>query len=252
MADSSPHELFTNKKAWDHLAEKYFGACSLPAWGPFNVCADRDLLGSVTHKTVLEIGCGSGHSISYLTQLGVKKAYGLDISTTQIAFATELNREHIESGRVQLFEAPMEQRLGLRDIDIVLSIYTIGWTRNPKMLFENLWVYLRPGGKLVWSWEHPLFSKVRHEAGNFVVRDSYFDERARFAERWGGGEGVYMQTRTIASWFHYLTAAGFTVCDFLEPQPVSTAGEVGDPSRYYSSAKASTVPCTIVFVCEKT
>jgi SAM-dependent methyltransferase len=246
------HELFTNKKCWDHVAEKYFGACSLPSWGPFDVCVDRDLLGSVTDKTVLEIGCGSGHSISYLAQLGVKKAYGLDISTTQISLATELNRAHIESGRVELFEAPMELRLGFADIDIVFSIHAIGWTRDPKALFENLWSYLKPGGKLVWSWGHPLFGMVKYEAGNFVLLKSYFDESAWFEEGWSGSEGVFMQTRTIASWFRYLRDAGFTVRDFLEPEPASTAVEVSDPSRYYSTAKARGLPCTMVFVCEKT
>jgi SAM-dependent methyltransferase len=218
----------------------------------FNACADLDLLGSVAGKTALEIGCGSGHSISYLAQRGVKKAYGLDISTTQIAFATELNRAHIESGRVELIEAPMEQRLDLADIDIVYSIMAIGWTRDPKALFENVWSYLKPGGKLVWSGGHPLFDKVKYEGGNFALQKSYFDEGAWFEKGWGGSEGVFMQARTVASWFRYLTDAGFAVREFLEPEPGSLAEAPSDPSRYYSAAKANMVPGTIVFVCEKT
>ena len=246
------NELSTNKKCWDQAAKKIFGVCSHPSWGVFDVCVNRDLLGIVAGKTVLEIGCGSGHSISYLAQRGVKKAYGLDISTTQIAFATELNRAHIESGRVELIEAPMERRLAFADIDIVYSIMAIGWTRDPKALFENLWSYLKPGGKLVWSWGHPLFDKVKYEGGNFALLKSYFDEHSWFEEGWGGSEGVFMQTRTVASWFRHLTDAGFTVREFLEPEPASTADAPSDPSRYYSAAKANTVPGTMVFVCEKT
>jgi len=246
------HELIANKKAWDQIAEKYRGACCLPVWGPFDVCADRDLLGSVAGKTVLEIGCGSGHSISYLAHRGVQQAYGLDISTTQAAFATHLNREHVASGRVQIFETPMEERLGFEDIDLIYSIYAIGWTRDPHALFQNLWSYLRPGGKLVWSWEHPIFSKVRYQDGNYIVHNSYFDEGAYFNERWGGSDGVYMQTRTVATWFRYLTAAGFTVRDFLEPEPAPATDTWSDPSGYYSPVKARTVPSTMIFVCEKT
>jgi SAM-dependent methyltransferase len=245
------NELFTNKKCWDHVAEKFFGVCSLPSWGPFNACAERDLLGSVRDKTVLEIGCGSGHSISHLADRGVKKIYGLDISTTQIAFATDLNRAHIESGRVELFEAPMEQRLGFVDIDIVFSIQAIGWTRDPKTLFENIWSYLKPGGKLVWSGGHPLFGMVKYEAGSFVLGKSYFDESVWFEERWGGSEGAFMQARTMASWFRYLTDAGFTVREFLEPEPVLAAEAASDPSRYYSAAKVKAVPSTTIFICEK-
>ena len=246
------NELSTNKKCWDQVAKKFFGVCSLPSWGPFDACVDLDLLGNIAGKTVLEIGCGSGHSIAWLAQRGVKKAYGLDISTTQIEFAMELNRAHIESGRVELIEAPMEQCLEIADVDIVYSIMAIGWTRDPSALFKNLWSYLKPGGKLVWSWGHPLFGNVKYEGGNFVLVKSYFDENAWLEPTWGGSEGVFMQTRTAASWFRYLTDAGFTVRGFLEPEPTLPADAPSDPSRYYSSVKANIVPGTIVFVCEKT
>ena len=82
---TSDEQLSTNKKAWDYVAKKYQGACCLPAWGPFGVCAEKDLLGSLEGKTVFEIGCGSGHSIVYVASLGVKKAYGVDISTSNPA-----------------------------------------------------------------------------------------------------------------------------------------------------------------------
>jgi len=219
----------------------------LPTWGPFDVCKDRDLLGDISDQTVLEVGCGSGHSLAYLVNKGVQKAYGLDFSTTQLGFAAELNRE----ARVRLIQSSMEQSIQIEPVDLIVSVYAMGWTRDPQALFRNLFSYLKPGGGLIWSWGHPLFDKAQYEGGHFVLRESYFDETPRFSPSWGGSNGVYMQNRTIATWFRYQTEAGFLVRDLLEPSPLSTDDAPDDPTRYYSAAKANHVPGTFIFVCEK-
>ena len=244
-------ELATNQKAWDIVAPKFRGVCALPTWGPFDVCKDRDLLGDITSQTVLEVGCGSGHSLAYLIQKGVKKAYGLDFSATQLAFAAELNREAIEADSMQLIHSPMEHSIDIQPVDLIVSVYAMGWTRDPQALFQNLWSYLKPSGRLIWSWGHQLFDKVQYENERFVLQKSYFDETPRFSPSWGASNGVYMQNHTIATWFRYQTEAGFLVRDLLEPQPLSTAEAPDDPARYYSAAKAKHVPGTIIFVCEK-
>jgi SAM-dependent methyltransferase len=246
-------ELLTNRKAWNqnHVAKKYRGACALPAWGPFGECSESELLGPLAGKTVLEVACGSGQSLSYVAQRGASKIHGVDFSSASIAMATELNRRDIGTGRVQLMEAPMEEELDLRDIDVAFSSYGLGWTLEPERVFSNLASYLKPGGKLVWSWEHPLFWKVRYEEGKMHLHDAYLNETVRREEKWSGSDGVYMVTRPIASWFRYLTTAGFIVREFLEPQPISITHAPLDPARYYSQAKLSNLPSTMIFVCEK-
>jgi SAM-dependent methyltransferase len=244
-------ELATNQKAWDIVAPKFCGACALPTWGPFDVCKDRDLLGNISGQTVLEVGCGSGHSLTYLILNGVKKAYGLDFSATQLAFAAELNLEAIEAAQIQLIHSPMEHSIDIQPVDLIVSVYAMGWTRDPQSLFRNLWSYLKPGGRLIWSWGHPLFDKVQYENERFVLQKSYFDETAYFSPSWGGSQGVYIQNRTIATWFRYQTETGFLVHDLLEPQPLSTADAPDDPTRYYSAAKAEHVPGTFIFICER-
>ena len=242
-------ELATNQRAWDIVAPGFRGACALPTWGPFDVCKDRDLLGDIGGQTVLEVACGSGHSLSYLMHKDVKKAYGLDFSATQLAFATELNREAIEADRIQLMHSPMEHSIDIQPVDLIVSVYAMGWTRDPQALFRNLWSYLKPGGRLVWSWGHQLFDSVQYENERFVLHKSYFDETPY--PSWSGSNGVYMQHRTIATWFRHQIEAGFLVRNFLEPQPLSTADAPDDPTRYYSAAKANHIPGTIVFHCEK-
>jgi len=244
-------EIAINQKAWDIVAHKFRGVCALPVWGPFDVGKDRDLIGDVSGRVVLDVGCGSGHSIAYLVEKSAGKVFGLDFSATQVAFAAELNREAIERGRVELIHGAMEELLDLAPVDLIVSVQAMGWTLDPQALFRNLRSYLKPSGRLIWSWGHPLFDKVKYENGAFVLQQSYFDETARFIPGWNGSEGVYIQNRTIATWHRYQTDAGFVVRDLLEPLPLSTAEAPDDPVRYYSAAKAKHVPGTVIFVCEK-
>ena len=127
------NDLATNKRAWDQVAPQFAGHCALPDWGPFGEGRSLDLLGDLRGLTVLEVGCGSGDSISHVVERGAQRVYGLDLSTTQMALAREQNHAHIEAGRVYLIEAPMEQAITLCDIDVIFSIYAIGWTLDPAM-----------------------------------------------------------------------------------------------------------------------
>src|SRR4051794_13411603 len=115
-------ELATNQKAWDIVAPKFHGVCALPTWGPFEGGKDLDLLGNVSGQIVLEVGCGSGHSLTYLIRHGVKKVYGLDFSATQLAFASDLNREAIEAAKIQLIHSPMEYSIDIQPVDLIVSV----------------------------------------------------------------------------------------------------------------------------------
>jgi len=153
-------ETVINQRAWDIVAHKFRGICALPAWGPFDVSKDRDPIGDVSGRTILEIGCGSGHSPAYLVDKG-EKVFGLGFSATRISFARELNRLAIEDGRVELIHAPMEEPIDFEPVDLIVSVRAMGWTRDPQALFRNLWSYLKPNGRLIWSWGHPLFDKTK-------------------------------------------------------------------------------------------
>jgi SAM-dependent methyltransferase len=251
IATSVPEELEINRRAWNIVAPKFAGGCALPHWGPFGEGRSLDLLGPLKGATVLEAGCGSGHSIGRVLELGAKLVYGIDFSSRQIAMAADLNRMQIDSGCVRLIEAPMEEPLGLKDIDVIFSIQALGWTRDPAATFGNFASYLKPGGRLVWSWGHPLFHKVHYQEGKLVLNDSYFNEQSQFAVGWSGSDGAIIQTRTIATWFRYLRNAGFIVREYLELEAEILPDSARDPYRYYSEVKARAVPGTIVFICER-
>jgi SAM-dependent methyltransferase len=126
-------EADANREAWNRVAERFRGVCALPDWGPFGECAGDDLLGPLDGKTVLEIGCGSGHSLAQVALTKAERIYGLDFSSGALALTSKLNQEEMASGRVTLIEAPLEQDLGLRNIDVAFSMQAIGWTLEPTL-----------------------------------------------------------------------------------------------------------------------
>lgn len=252
--DATIHnELATNKRAWDKVAPSFSGHCALPDWGPFGECRSVDVLGDVRGLTVMEVGCGSGESIARVVECGAEKVFGIDISSTQIALAAERNRVSIDAGRVHLIEAPMEQALDVGGVDLVFSIYAIGWTRDPAATFRNLAAYLEPGGRLIWSWGHPLFPEILYVDSKFVVPDSYsyFNEQPQFAANWHDSEGTVVQNRMLGTWFRQLTEAGFTIRRLLEPEAENCPAEVFNNNRLIPMVRARLLPTTLVFVCEK-
>ncbi|HEY3835517.1 MAG TPA: class I SAM-dependent methyltransferase [Bryobacteraceae bacterium] len=246
-------ELATNKRAWNQVARKFSGHCALPDWGPFGECRSIGMLGDLRGRTVMEVGCGSGHSISHVVKRGAERVYGIDISSTQIALATERNRVDIDAGRVFLIEAPMEQALNLRGIDLIFSIHAIGWTRDPAATFRNLAAYLKPRGRLIWSWGHPLFPEVLCVDGKFVLRESYsyFNEQSQVAAQWHGSEGTVVQHRMLSTWLRHITQAGLVIRQLLEPEAESCPDRVFNNNRLIPMVKARLLPSTLVYVCEK-
>ena len=77
--------LNQNKSSWDAIADDWFGKTSLPIYGCLIPTeAELNLFGDVTGKKVLDIGCGSGHSLKYLGDKGASELWGLVISNKQI------------------------------------------------------------------------------------------------------------------------------------------------------------------------
>ena len=82
--------LRINKEGWEKTAERFYGRTALPDYGPFAPSEDQlQLFGPITGKKVLDIGCGSGHSLQYMGNAGAQELWGLDLSTKQIETADE-------------------------------------------------------------------------------------------------------------------------------------------------------------------
>ena len=104
--------LLNNKNSWDKIAVDYFGVTALPEYGPFIKNEEElGLFQDIHGKCVLDIGCGSGHSLEYMSRNGAAELWGIDLSSNQI----ETARNHLErvGCKPKLQCAPMEEDIRL-------------------------------------------------------------------------------------------------------------------------------------------
>jgi SAM-dependent methyltransferase len=241
-----------NEKTWDGVADQFVDASALPVWGPFGVGDDLNLIPEIAGKIFLEVGCGSGRSIKYLMDNGAEKVYGLDVSAVQIAEAEHYNQEKVSEGKVVLIKSPMEDLISIEPVDIIYSVYAIGWTVDPAVTLKNIYSYLKPGGMFIWSWEHTMFPVTQYEDGKFVAHYAYHGENQIALPNWKKGTGTaYLNYRKTGTWFQFLRDAGFEIAGYHEPAPKNLSRGSDDPTRYYSIQKAEKVPATFIFVCKK-
>ena len=242
--------LIQNKKSWDKAAERFFARNPLPEYGPFAPTEDDlQLFGEVKGKRILELGCGSGHSIKYLDGKSPSELWGLDLSHVQIQTAKHLLAESNTS--IQLFESPMEENPGIPSayFDIVFSIYAIGWSTNLSKTLANVFQYLNDGGLFIFSWEHPLYNRMSRQNGQLVMTKSYHEEGAYDHHAWQ--EPATMQQYKLSTYINLLTASGFHIEQMIEEVCITEKDKDRHSNGWYSPDKASLLPTSFIIKCRK-
>ncbi|MCJ8010764.1 class I SAM-dependent methyltransferase [Paenibacillus sp. KQZ6P-2] len=240
--------LTINKDSWDAAAERFFGRTALPVYGPHSPSEEElNLFGDITGKRALEIGCGSGHSIMYMLEQGVEEIWGLDLSTVQIQTAQKVCGYN---EKVKLLESSMEQDPGIPHcyFDYVYSIYALGWTLDLKKTLHNIHSYLRPGGTFIFSWEHPIHSRVILDNEIIRFNASYNEEKPALHEAWKPRPAVFFH-RKISTYINELIEVGFIIEKVLEEVKIDR--ETKNENSWYSSIKAELYPATFIIKCKK-
>ena len=245
--------LATNRSGWNKVAPLFHGGTALPEYGPLAPTEDTlTLLDEVPGSRVLELGCGSGHSLRYLAERGAQELWGIDLSPVQIAFAEKTLRPFAPS--VRLLESPMEVNPGVpqNHFDLVLSIYGLGWTTDLGATLALVNTYLRPGGCLVVSGEHPVYSCLEWNGAQYAVSVPYFTEWPREHTSWKGVP-IVIQRRTLGTFVGQIIQAGLRVEAFVETpvNPAAANESHADPTRWYSVPRASVMPTTFIIKARK-
>lgn len=237
----------TNRASWDKIAAQYKGRTALPRYGPLAPAEDElHLLGELQGLKVIEIGCGSGHSLAYLHQRGAAELCGLDLSPEQIRTAGQTAREHGFAPR--LFCCPMEEDPGIPAgyFDLAVSIYALGWSVDLRATLGHILRYLRPGGHLVFSWEHPVYSCLKTTPQQIVLDRSYSDEGPIQKLSWNG-EPIVMHARKVSTFINALIEVGFVIEKVIEGDlREQGVAEADFPHRWYSKRRARLMPTTLI------
>lgn len=228
--------LRANKEYWDAYADNWFGMTALPTIGVhFPTEDDLNLFGDVKNQRMLEICCGSGHSLKYFSERGAGELWGVDMSRSQLNNAdTYLAENHCAA---RLFCAPMEDDIGIPCdyFDTVYSIYGMGWATDLQLVFDKVAAYLKQGGAFIFSWKHPIDHCVVEENGKFVFAHSYFDE-SWFKMPVHDSE-VTLCNRRLSTYINALACAGFLIERVVEEADDKTLRAGDDADKKTQKAK---------------
>ena len=211
---------------------------------------DLHLFGNVSGKKLLEICCGSGHSLKYHAERNAGELWGLDISQKQLDHAKALLSENGYAAK--LICSPMEADVDIpKDyFDFVYSIYGIGWTTDLQGTFRKIASYLKKDGIFIFSWHHTLNYCVAWsceerreilENDKLVFHKSYFDE-SYFKMPVHNSE-VILCNRKISTYVNALAGAGFVIEEMIEQNDMQNIDS--------DDIKAKMVPISVCFKARK-
>lgn len=177
-------------------------------WGLFGVPERKvSLLGDVSGRDVLELGCGTGHLSAWLARRGAHPI-GLDSSRAQLATARRCQRTFAID--FPLVEGDAEHLpLAASRFDLVVSEYGAApWCAPERWLAEAARV-LRPGGTLVFLTNSLLAALCVPSEGGFAGDRLLRDSRDVRRITWPGGGTEHHPGH--GEWIHHLRSAGFAV-----------------------------------------
>ncbi|WP_412747226.1 class I SAM-dependent methyltransferase [Krasilnikovia sp. MM14-A1004] len=210
--------------------------------------ADARLLGDVSGRRILELGCGAASAARWLAGQGAE-VVAMDLSAGMLRHArTAANRTGV---RVPLLQADaLALPFGARTFDVVCTAFgAVPFVADSQRVMREVARVLRPGGSWVFSITHPMrwiFLDDPGTAGLTAVH-SYFDRRPYVEQDGAGVPGYVEQHRTLGDRVRELVAAGFVLRDLVEPEWPEGHEQVWGQ---WSPLRGALFPGTAIFVAE--
>ena len=172
-------------------------------------------------RRVLDLGCGYGWHCRYARDRGAASVLGVDLSRRMLAEAEARGCAGITYRRAAMEELDFPPA----SFDVVFSSLAFHYVEDFQALASSIARWLAPGGDLVFSVEHPVFTAYGSqdwyygpdgEILHFPV-DRYFTEGRREAVFLG--ERVVKYHRTLTTYLGALLENGLGLRAVVEPQP---------------------------------
>jgi ubiquinone/menaquinone biosynthesis C-methylase UbiE len=178
----------------------------------------RALLPEVAGRTVLDLGCGDGALARDLAAGGAARVLAADPSARMLALA----RERTADPRIRYVRAFAED-LDLRSgrADLVVSSLAFHYVADLGLLLDRIACWLRPGGWLVASMEHPMRTAELAQRDDPGVAGRYATEGRR-DQAWFVDE-VVKYHRRVSTIVTLVLAAGLELRAVTEPVPTPAA-----------------------------
>lgn len=189
-----------------------------------------NLLGNVTGRNVLDIGCGSGSLAAEMLEGGATVT-GIDASIAMV----DLAKQRV-GDEASLMQADLTDPLpfGNATFDDAVASLVLHYVEDWDPALGEIRRVLRPGGRLFASVDHPIVGYTIKEP-----RPNYFANTSYEFEWEFGGQRVPMRfwRKSLHAMLDAFASAGFHVTSITEPQPLPEARELyPDGYDHFSSS----------------
>jgi len=210
------------RRTWTALAPAYDAATAridsldrLMDWP-----CQQGLVGDVTGKRLLDLGCGTGSKAVYWALNGATEVFGLDISEPFIqALRTSETPENVSWICADVADLAAVSELRDQTFDIV-TILCASLGQEPAATFSMIRDMLTDDGVLVWTLAHPVrWAVERAERDGVPVGRGYQDRSwMSYPSAWDPSVQVTHPTSRFSDAVNGLADAGFVIETCVEPQ----------------------------------
>jgi SAM-dependent methyltransferase len=215
---SHPDSSGDPSQAWLELAPDYEQARTredsldrLVEWP-----AQRDLLGDVTGRSVLDLGCGNGGKLAELVRDGATASVGVDV-TGNFLSAPPPGLEFIRGDLSELDSVP---GLAGRRFDRIMFLQSFGYAKDPVRTLQAARAMLADDGFILLTKTQPIrYAVERAEQNGTSLGEEYFSA-APFSYLSGWNDQITLTKRpyTISDLINVFSAAGLWIETAIEPQ----------------------------------
>jgi SAM-dependent methyltransferase len=195
-------------REYSRLPRSVEGLDAAPEWP-----ALRALLPDMRGQRVLDLGCGFGWFCRWARQQGAAHVQGIDVSEKMLARAVAATPD-----RAIIYTRTDMERVELAPeaFDLVYSSLALHYVEHLDRLMSAVHRSLTPGGSLVFSVEHPIFTAPAEPSWSLASAgrktwpvEGYLNEGPRSTD-WLA-KGVIKQHRTLATYINLLLRLGFAI-----------------------------------------
>ena len=191
------------------------------------------LLGEVSGKRVLEVGCGTGPVTEWLVEHGATvvacdvSAAMVEIARSRVGDSAELHHHDLTEPLTFLEDA---------SVDLVVASLVFHYLRDWVAPLRELHRVLRPTGSVVMSIHHPAWDWRNH------CPEDYF-AFLQVSEVWVKAHSVTFWRRPLTAATDAVSEAGFFIDRLVEARPKPEL-EIRDPSAFQEIDDSALSSCT--------
>jgi len=173
----------------------------------------QTMLPEIQGKQIIDLGCGYGWFCRWAQEQGAAGVLGLDVSEKMLERAREMTQSPLIDYQIRDLES---LQLAEASLDLAYSSLALHYLQNIDGLFASLFSALKPGGMLVFSAEHPVYTAPLKQGwivdaeGQKSWPVSHYQQEGERISNWFA-DGVKKQHRKLATWINALIAAGFVI-----------------------------------------